>query len=657
MISRFKSAIHEKVHDAKIIRQKKIASADMDNSFEEGCETSSGSDTDSGDETQIPQNSDNLGVVIIVDYVVDLKASPFYFYVCLGNEGETTRRKKRRGLKSSGVIHSKSPILDPDRSSFLLPLAGLVKPELTVRFSTSMIVGADSFLGETHIKINLKTSVDGLDEYCVCRLVGGGNAALSCRWRIVPFSDGIPRPAILPDESVVTDMDKLIALVETVRKCLINLSEDEDEKAGQLAWIVSLCQLIEVDELSFLLMKLPLNELLRVIPSFFHQIESKLLSPSLTPLARVRVIKATQVSDDELAESIISNLIINCPNDQIPELKRLLNRGGDKNTLTSLLFSTIQSDLLREQIILKFQQAGIDNPAIHVITEIDQVVYSPFGSIRLWPEGSIPGFKPLFDALCRDVTFVSNKPLSFESWTHKLIRDMGLGDSPLLAGAKSDLYALRGGLSKLQSKVECTKYSNWSMYRRLFPEGRFVWFGESLDFAKALMQDEASKSGSQRFGVGRIVLALVMGEEHSGQVGPIIKSKGVVICDNFIQAAMTCYSEGLLTETAIVKDLINEFSKLLTKMEINCGRRGKRHRHLLKERQSEMMIDLERFKSLTTARDCVNKNFKDDLVDSFVLTPIEALSPTLTNHSPTPDSDAQIVHGTVDTDALVLHGI
>jgi hypothetical protein len=659
MITRFRSALHERVHDAKISRQQKKASAEMDGSFEEGCETSSGSDTDAGCEGETHSISDGSGIEFVIENVVDLKASPFYFYVCLGNEGETTRRKKRRGIKSSGVIHSRTPVLNADRATFLLPLSGLLKPEITVRFSRSMIVGADSFLGECHIKINLKTSVDGLDEHCVCRLIGGGNAFLSCRWKMVPYSDGVPRPTILPDESIVTDWDKLSALVDSVRKCLSTLSEDEDERAGQLSWVVSLCQLIETEELNFLLLRLPLNELLRVIPTFFHQIEAKLLNPALDVLTRARIIKAVQMFEDSQAETIISNLVINCSNDQIPGLKRLLNRGGDKNTLTSLLFSTIQSDLLREQIILKFQQAGLENPCIQIISEIDQVVHSPFGSIRHWPEGPIPGFKALFDALSKDVTFVSNKPLSFESWTHKLIRDLGLNDAPLLTGAKSDLYALRGGLSRLQSKVECTKYSNWSMYRRLFPEGRFVWFGESLDFARTLMQDENPKSGSQRFGVGKIILALVMGEEHSGQTGPISKSRGVWICKNFIQAAIACHMEGLLNEPTIIKELIFEFSKVVMKMEIDYARKGKRHRHLLKDQLVNVKMDLDRFREMTSSEtDCSNPNRKDDLVDSLILTPIEALSPTLTNHSPSPDpDDPKIVQAVVENEAFVLNGL
>lgn len=659
MYNRLKSALHNKVHGAKISRQLKQASVEGDNSFEDECETSSASGSESEYEPSSPVEPGGFGVEVSVGSIVDLRNSPFYFYVCIGNEGELTRRKKRRGIQSSGVLHSRSPILDQGRSSFVLPLSGLTKPELTVRFSRSMIVGADSFLGECHFKINLKTSLDGMEEFRVSRLIGGGNAVLSCRWRVVPFTgDMMVRSNILPNESLVTDADKLNALVDSVRKCLLTLSDEDDERRGQIKWIVSLCQMIETEELNYLLLRIPLGDLLKAVPSIFQQIEQKLMDTKLDVLVRSRIVKAVQMTEDTLSESIVANVITSCPDDQMGELKHNLNGGGDKHTLSSLIFSTVQSDLLREQIILKFQQAAVDAPKIHVLSEIDQVVHSPFGSIKAWPEGPIPGYRQLFSALSREVTFVSNKPLSFESWTHKLIRDLGLEDAPLLVGAKSDLYAIRGGLSRLQTKVEGTKYSNWSMYRRLFPEGRFVWFGESVDFARTLMQDENGKGTSQRFGVGKIVLAIVLGEEESGRVGPRILEPGVVVCGNFIQAAIACINEGILTEDKIIRDLVVDFSKLLSQLEIECLRKKKRHRQLLREGVAELKMDLDRLKQRIENPKEEDTTTKEDLVDSIVLTPIEALSPTLTNHSPTPDADdPSIVDGAIEGERFVLSGL
>ena len=647
MLNRLKSSLHEKVHGAKITRQMKQVNANVDNSFDNECETSSASESESESEASPSFEAGGFGVEFRVESAVDLRGSPFYFYVCIGNEGELTARKKRRGIKSSGVVHWRSPALDYEKATFLLPLAGLSKPEVTVRFSRSSIVGADGFLGECHFRILLKGSLDSIEERAVCRVTGGGNAVASCSWAIVPYTTEARRSRILPDESIVTDADKLSALVDSVQKCLSSLTEDDTEREGKLEWIVTLLQVIEMDELNFVFERVSLSELTRLIPDLFSHLEKKLLDPLLSVLVRARVVKCLQLHDESACESLIASVILACPEDELVQLKHILNRGGDRHNLLSLVFSTVQADLLREQIILKFQETA-EVPVIHVISEIDQVVHSPFGSVRDWPEGPIPGSRPLFVALSKseEVTFVSNKPLSFESWTHKLIRDLGMGDAPLLAGARSDLYALRGGLSRLQSRVDCTKYSNWSMYRRLFPEGQFVWFGESLEFARTLMHDE-------RHGVGNIVLAVVMGDlEGSNRVGPRVLERGVVQCGNFIQAAIACVDEGLINRDKTLKDLITEFSRLIAKLDKDCTNRRKRHKHLLRDRVREMKADLERLRDRFTAH-AEQEGYREDHVDSLVLTPIEALSPTLTNHSPSPDHDGPaLVNGTLDTDAI-----
>jgi hypothetical protein len=303
----------------------------------------------------------------------------------------------------------------------------------------------------------------------------------------------------------------------------------------------------------------------------------------------------------------------------------------------SLIFATVQSDLLREQILLKFQQSETQ-VRIQIVSEIDQVIYSPFGAVRQWPEGPIPGAKILFDAISKDVTFVSNKPLTSDSWNHKIIREVGMKDSPLLTGPKSDLYAIKGGVAKLQSRLDSSKYSNWSSYRRLYPEGRFVWFGESVDFAKTLLLDEQGKGSSQLFGVGKVVLFIVMAEEGSNRIGPRIIDNGIVTCANFIQAAIACFDHNLLRDDELLKDLPAAFAQLISRMERDSLKKGTRHRHLLRERAAELKIDLGRFRERLNTHPSSKPEDNQELFDSVILTPIEAQSPALTNHSAGTDS-------------------
>ena len=633
MIRRLRSSLHNKVHGVKTNRQIKNASHTVDDSFPDGFETSSESDSESlgAKSREIDEALEGLAVRFTVASAADLLSGTSYFYVCVGNCGEPTYRKKRRGLHISKLLHSRSLKLKSEENTFIIPLRGLFSPEVTVRFSRSALVGQDSFLGECHFIVNSKGLADCCDEDGVGRLLGGSNSSVSCHWRIVA-NTGDNRPNILPDESIVTDADKLIGLVDSVWKCLETASTADPELEGKRLWLSSLLEVLDPFELNYFLLRIPLGDLFTVLGNPSANLEASLSRDSIEVPVRVRLIKALQSMDySPQFEAFIASLILGCTDETVFELKRLLNRGGDKHHLLSLMFSYIQSDLVREQIILRFQLvSGSDQ--LHILSEIDHVVNSPFGSVRLWPDGAIPGSLALFNALSRDVTFSSNKPLSFESWTHKLIRRLGFEDAPLLTGAKSDLYAIKGGVSKLASRLDSSKYSNWSNYRRLYPDGKFVWFGESIEFAKTLIGDQSVRDSGSHLAVGRIVLAIVMGEEGAS-VGPYTAEPGIVVVSNFVQAAIACFNENLLSEQGVLKSLVATFESELKKIESNSSTYGRHHRQLLRDRLNELKIDLSRFRNLVTEHELRTQSVKEEMVDSIVLTPIEALSPSLTDRS------------------------
>lgn len=659
MLNRFRSSLHDKVHDVKIGRQSKQIS-DTGPPDDDQCETSSASSSESDFGDLYTADACGFAVDVTVHSIVDLRAAPFYFYVCLGEIGELSSRKKRRGIQSSGVYHTRSPLLLPNKSSFMLPLTGLQQPEVSIRFSRSSIVGPDSFLGECRFPVNLKGSVDSLSECRVDRLTGGSNAMISIAWRVVPNTGDLRRSDILPrDPTMVSETDRLNALVDSVRKCILSMVEDEkdascvEEMTFKRNWIVSLLQTVQVAELDYLLVRIGISDLLRLVPDLLVDTE-KCLS-GVCVLARARLVKAVQMLELGSTEALVVAMIVSCPAEDVQELKFLLNRGGDKFNLLHLVYTSIQSELLRESVLLKFQQSAVKR--VHVISEIDHVIHSPFGSVKFWAEGVIPGFKALFEALSKETTFVCNKPLSFQSWSHKLVRETGMGDAPVLTGAKSDLYAIRKGLSNLNAKVACSKYSNWSMYRRLFPDTDFVWFGESVEFARTLFQDEMGTGTSQRFGVGKLKLACIMGEQC--RKAPKEIEPGIYVCGNFIQASLVCLRKGYLAHDHVESRLLLEFDKMLDAMEKSLSKKGKRHRNLVRDRLSDMQRDLQLLRSAVGPQAKLaygnDDQCKEDLVDSLVLTPIEALSPCLTNHSPSPGPS--FVTESYEPDQFVLNGL
>lgn len=671
MFNKLRNTLHEKVHGAKISRQKRQAK--VETGGVEECETSSASsvEVDQQDPDQF-RISTTFAVEVTVRSVVDLASSPAYFYVCVGEEGEATSRKKKRGIHSSRVFYGKSPKL-PD-CSFLLPINGLANPEITLRFSRSSIVGTDTFLGECRFKVNLKGSLDSLGDEISMRIEGGGSAVVCLGWTLLPFDSKLPletrRSNILPETHYISEIDKLDGLVDSVRKTLNSLVESKDEEDHsidsplkyKIDFLTSIFDCISVSELDYVLLRVSISDLVRLVPNLLENTSfiSNLKSGQISVMNLARVIRCLEHDVPQFGE-IISRIVFSC-NDRVrlEELKFLLNRGGDRFDLLYLVKHVIESKNLRQQILGHFDR--FSSKSVKILSEIDQVVYSPFGSVRMWPDGHIPGFKLLMDALSEDVTFVSNRPISSLIDTRKIVREAGMGDAPLLISS-APIPASHGGLvQRLQQSYSACVIDAWKEYRQIFPRCSFIWFGENIEMAKQLMSLEAKASSG-----ARIALAIVMGDEMVEKGGPVLvdhESGRIVACANYVQATMACVDYGYLTVECINRlSMLSGFNKLVDGLAKDYNK--VRHKHLLKERIVDMRFDLQRLTAkvqslvrkagLRSSMNAVPSISHEEFVDSVILTPIEALSPTLTNHSPSP-GPIGIGTGSYDSE-IILTGV
>ena len=672
MFNKLRSTLHEKVHGAKLSRQKRQVKLDL--AGLEECETSSASslevDREDPDRFRI---STTFAIELQVRSVVDLTTSPAYFYVCVGEEGESTAHKKKRGIHSSGVFYGRSPVITD--CSFLLPINGLANPEVTLRFSRSSIVGSDTFLGECRFKVNLKGSLDSLGDNITSRIEGGGSAVVCLEWKLLPFDSKLPlekRTNILPEVHYTSEIDKFDGLVDSIRKTLNSLVDTKDESDSidsplkyKLDFLSSIFNSITVSELDYVLLRISISDLVRFVPSLFeisNAFLDNLESHEISLINLARVIRSLEAVGPNSSQ-IITKLVISC-NDRVRlgELKFLLNRGGDKYDLLFLQKHAIESKSLRDKIMGHFDRYSTKSVAI--LSEIDQVVYSPFGGTRMWPEGIIPGFKLLFGSLSEDVTFVSNRPISSLVDTRKIVREIGMGDAPLLMSPSPTPTSHGGLVQRLQQSYSSCVIDAWKDYRQVFPRCSFVWFGENIEMAKELMTLDFGQSNG-----GKIALAIVMGDDMVGKGGPVLvdhESGRIVACANYVQATMACLDYGYLTIERIERyHLLARFQKLIDDISKDLNRNKVRHKHLLKERISDMRFDLQRLVAkvhslirkagLASSVSAEPSIPNEDLVDSVILTPIEALSPTLTNHSPSP-GPIGIATGSYDSE-IILTGV
>jgi len=505
----------------------------------------------------------------------------------------------------------------------------------------------------------LKTSLDSVNEDAASRLVGGGNAIVSVSWRLVsldakgsPFTRSNILPSFHEDGSSPSEKEKLEALYSSVIKVMRSLvsesgdSEDEeksfdDEIQYKKDWLISLFSFAEMHEIEYLLLRISISDLINTVPQLFaDNCEFVARLGKASCLVQSRVIKGLQIATAAAGssghgehEQVIVRLLTTSADGRLDQLRNYLNHGGDKYGLVNLIFEAIKRTSLRDYVIEKFSiptTCGGD----YIMSEIDHVVYSPFGGSRWWPEGPIPGFRTVFSALTggdflNTTSFLSNKPIAIESWTCRTIREIGMGDAPLLVGQSTktaDLYSVvTGGMNKLQSKLDGTKLAVWLQYRRLFGNKRFVWFVESADFAKALVDSNNGRD--------QIKLIIVVGDDLLGLAGPVFLDPKIVACSNYVQSAIACIELDMISHDRGM-EMIDEFKAVIESLSLN--EKKIRNRQLMKQRISDLTFDLGRLKTRLKRSSTQNAPVIDEVVDSVILTPIEALSPCLTNHSPSP---------------------
>ena len=657
MLGRLKTSLHHQVRGFKTVKPNKSSGkeADLSNMDNETC---SAPDTDLKQyrESNNLINDNDFRVLFELESFVDCSFSPTYFCVCIGDKGEPFNLKKCRGLDVSKVFDTRSMRFGEKRASALFPLSGLSAPEISIRFFRSIILGQDGFLGDCHILVDM-TSTDPGQEYSAHRLIGGGNCFVSCRARIVN-SRLADRSNILPNEPRINDSDRRNALVASVWKCLESTSENDPEFVSKRLWLRSLLEVLESEDLNYLLVRIPIASLMDVLQLSKSGMPSILSRENMNVESRGRFIKAIQMNGhSNHAESAVASLFLTCPNIDLCNLMRFLNRGGGKNNLFSLIFSFIQSDLLREQLLLHIQNAN-SGDELHILTEVDPIVHASLISTRRWPGRAAPGALALFRALSNDVTFVSNTQRPFESRVRKLLRDTGFEDFPMIHCAGSGPDGRRLNRENPDSESDCFKYSSWWKYRRLFPNRRFLWIGTSVDSAKAILSQDMNRALSQQIGIARVVLALVILPEDTNDVELYAADPGLMVCRNFVQAAIACINEGLLRDLRCLKHLVKELLVEFTEMHARVKDDGRRNRYL-NAQLDELNHDLEKLREYVKQIEVRSLIIHDDMVDSIVLTPIEAQSPSFTDRSAgtDPDDFCAITKPSISVSDITLRGL
>lgn len=481
-----------------------------------------------------------------------------YCVAAVGRAGDAWESKCRAGKATTRVIPRQR---NPRWGARLeVPLQQLPpQAELTVRAMDSKTIRADQALGETSIDLSREPTGAG------CRqLKCSGFATLSLRWALRGVHDAevaLPLGSSAFQQACAFWMAFSEDLSWDSREAVQAFAEALRSSDGELA-----DELIVQAPLTSVLFSRSVGELVTVL---FQALAATL--PSLSVFARARlagVLMEWQGSDvgtfPSCGEQFLYDLVRGLSGSDLVEFKRLVGTAGHGIDVSRLVHRTLSEPGLRAGLRSHFEAeaARLPESQLHVLCDVDMTFWvGNFGhGGPKFPQGAIPGARPLLRALGGQLSFLTARPKVYEPQTRRDLLEAGIVEAGILGG---DLGALlqaavlgKEGHAAMGEK----KAQKFNAFKALHPEARFVFIGDSgeadIDFATGcLLAGGAGQSAASNAGGVPTCTALIHDVVDETGISPRtpqhvraeLLRRGVMVFDSYAGAALRLHELGLLS--------------------------------------------------------------------------------------------------------------
>lgn len=280
---------------------------------------------------------------------------------------------------------------------------------------------------------------------------------------------------------------------------------------------------------------------------------SRQRTSDLGPDARARVICALQHGRTcRRDEEAIRDLFLASRGETLTALKNAIDSGIDHRDLQQLVFSDIDEPEVQTAIIDHIAVASTDRPGddLKILSDIDDTFYCNWKDGRYPKKTVYPGVRQLYleldlgsDGAGRrgDLVFVSARPRDRLGWvegaTHQTLRAFGLEGATILCGSLRNVHS--------NASIADRKLQNFVEYAALYPEYRFLFFGDSgqgdATFGRRMREHAPDR-------VPLVLIHDVVATPEDARADS--RRDGVVMFDTYVGAACELLAIGLIDEAA-----------------------------------------------------------------------------------------------------------
>jgi phosphatidate phosphatase APP1 len=356
-----------------------------------------------------------------------------------------------------------------------------------------------------------------------------------------------------PDSS---DIDGTIAArIQQVDTLLSGWTGSRDEQA-------ILVILREADSAAFnaMLMGVDLDRLFAKVddhlfaPDSFTELMQLLSARTaeMTLEVRSRVVNALQMGRTrQIEEALVRTIVVATHGEDLTHLKNAIDRSGSHHDLEKLVFSDIDDQTLRVEILshIASEADAIPRRSWKVLSDIDDTVLARLHDRRFPSKTVYPGVLTFYEELDRgpgdaqdetgDLTFVTARPF-IEGQTRQTLIKAGMPPSAILTGSLFSLIS--------HSRMAGRKFEVFGRYRELFPEYDFIFVGDNgqgdPEFGRRMLAASPDR-------IKAVFIHNVAEDVPSDPDATTWEDGGLILFNTYVGAAEAAYQHGLISREGV----------------------------------------------------------------------------------------------------------
>ena len=252
-------------------------------------------------------------------------------------------------------------------------------------------------------------------------------------------------------------------------------------------------------------------------------------------------------------------LILNTFGQECHEMKRQITFLKSSQGFVNVVYDFIQNEHDRKEVLYHLVAQVPDikfatkRDSVIVLSDVDDTLFQSsalMGGPKYPSKCKFPGVEKLYMEVAWKVVFITARPAVLKSMTlHEFRRKLAIPYIGILCGKTSDLLWAAFDRQKAWAKMAQQKYHNFDMISSVYPECKFLWFGDSgqgdLETGRMMVQRKPEQMLAVY--IHDVVESTGITPTTGGMARTVSETQGILHFDTYLDTALHLNKIGFLS--------------------------------------------------------------------------------------------------------------